>query len=842
MEYVKDNRKKYPTEKQLEKLAHPQMQPQKYPDFEKRLQNSQRRLQIQRDQELSKIVLSKELQEREQKELEIALVISKELYDKEEFEKQKEIEFRSLKRVENLLCADRNLENKSIDNPIKSEIEFQKRSQKELEKQLQEGIQKQLLEYGLLQGQLEMQLKEQIRVQLQEHAKLQEQLKDQYENNFSEHIKFREQTRNHLIDQNDLKNRAKGHLDEQEKLRKRAEIYLIEQNQFNEQSKIHLEGYRQLQEELKQQTKDHLTYQNQLKKKTESQLEEQKQLHNELKKNTENQLKEQCQLHGELKKNIENQLEEQQKLKKKTENQLEDQQKLHVKLKKNIENQLEDQQKLRNELKKNTENQLEEQQKLHAELKKNIETQLEDQQKLHNELKKNTENQLKNKTEDQQKLCDDLKRQIQDNFVDQHQFRRQIEDHLDEQKQLISQLRCQIQDHALLIEIMRERSERYLQDQAQFQNQMRQQALNQLQEQIQLHEQIHNQLKDQISRRDIKSLPNILDFNSWDVSEFDDNGFKTGLNLVNKNFLSESGLREIIREKSIISDVSLYTISASFYNGLGDSSLEFAKGINQIIITTTRIMQKLVQLIDENDNYVIYEFLPETKADKLKMMFDMMITGFHTQLTDKSTVSGILDIDRVIEQFSKLLNDNSSNLKNHQIIDLRSLLDNLRDFEHKILNDRSLPLLAWQQLMMKYLTMINMIKLVLKDTYESSDDKQLLIANIFSHDLFDLSRQISGFFEMFHKIGLFLTILVDAINGETPDQLTDNIENGSKWWTDHLILLFDYHKALIFNDQNVVDKIKNKLSMMEIPPNLDHIFILYENLLMKKTLYETLNK
>ena len=67
------------------------------------------------------------------------------------------------------------------------------------------------------------------------------------------------------------------------------------------------------------------------------------------------------------------------------------------------------------------------------------------------------------------------------------------------------------------------------------------------------------------------------------------------------------------------------------------------------------------------------------------------------------------------------------------------------------------------------------------------------------------------------------------------------ISNDQKWWNEHIILNFDYHKAIILNDIIIIDKIKNKLSILETPPNLNEMINLCYNLINTKNMYSVLD-
>ena len=95
---------------------------------------------------------------------------------------------------------------------------------------------------------------------------------------------------------------------------------------------------------------------------------------------------------------------------------------------------------------------------------------------------------------------------------------------------------------------------------------------------------------------------------------------------------------------------------------------------------------------------------------------------------------------------------------------------------------------------------------------------------------------------MFYNTGIFLTMFIDVITANKSIEV-DNANLKSRdlrWWNEHIILTFDYHKALALNDVPTYKKIKDKLCILETPPNLDKMFEIYDNL-FNKDLYKVLN-
>ena len=340
----------------------------------------------------------------------------------------------------------------------------------------------------------------------------------------------------------------------------------------------------------------------------------------------------------------------------------------------------------------------------------------------------------------------------------------------------------------------------------------------------------------------------ITSFNDWNKSDFDDEyNINQNLNIVHKKYFSENNFVKInkIASENLQSSSLSNILNHSFYNVLNKDFKNINDCIFKIVIPTTKQLLKLVKLSDESGKFIKYSYPPLVNDDKLKMLFDMMITGFNTQLNEFSSSSGILDKDKLKSQFMLLIEDYKSiiDVSNYDklIVMISDIFSSI-----KILLKDNLPLLSWQQLMTKYFTMTNMINLTLKDVYENNDhDQKLINANIFVYDYHNLSRQISGFIELFYNIGVFLTIFTDIINFNKSDDI-DNIDNikiksnDLKWWNEHIILIFDYHKALALNDNIISKQIENKLSSLEIHPNLTKMIDIYDNLI-NKDIYKVLN-
>ena len=311
----------------------------------------------------------------------------------------------------------------------------------------------------------------------------------------------------------------------------------------------------------------------------------------------------------------------------------------------------------------------------------------------------------------------------------------------------------------------------------------------------------------------------ITNFNDWNKSDFDDEyNINPEINIVHKKYLSEL-INKSIKSNQDVSE-QLSNFNTVFYNN--DNSKE--ELIFKNIIASTKTLLKLVHLSDESGKFIKYEFPPLTNDDKMKMLFDMIITGFNTQLNEHGSLSGILDISKIKSQFITLID--KSILKSNSREKLKLMLDNIFN---KYL-DKSI--LSWQQLMIKYFTMINMINPTLTDIYKSDNsDEKLTKANIFVHDYHNLAKQISSFLEIFHNIGIFLTTFINMISAGKIAEIKLKT-NDLKWWNQHLILIFDYHKSLILKDIDNNKKIKEKLSILEIPPDLINTFDIYNNLMV----------
>jgi hypothetical protein len=359
---------------------------------------------------------------------------------------------------------------------------------------------------------------------------------------------------------------------------------------------------------------------------------------------------------------------------------------------------------------------------------------------------------------------------------------------------------------------------------------------------------INSSMKEIFDLRTCQKLENnemidINTFNNWNISDFDDDyNINEGINIAHKKYFSENNLVEInkIVKDNIEIPQSIYALNMSFYTNILEKNPKkdiFNPYSDEImfktIITTTKYLLSLVNLIDKSDKFIKYNFPPITNNDKLKMLFDMIITGFNTQLNERGSLSGILDMNNLKLQFIALLNNHKNIIKTDEYNKLKTVIDNIFN--------SSQNLLSWQQLMVKYFTMINMINSTLKDIYKSENDN-LIRTNTFIYDYHNLSRQINGFIEMFYNIGIFLTMFINIINKS--DEHVEHYElksNNLKWWNEHIILIFDYHKSLVLNDIVISEKIKNKLSILEIAPNLIKMFDIYNNLINNKDLYKILN-
>jgi hypothetical protein len=356
---------------------------------------------------------------------------------------------------------------------------------------------------------------------------------------------------------------------------------------------------------------------------------------------------------------------------------------------------------------------------------------------------------------------------------------------------------------------------------------------------------INSSMKEILDLRTYQKIEstNIVDintFNNWIISEFDDNyNINEGINIAHKKYFSENNLVEI--NKIVKDEISQSMLNTIFYTNILKKNTEKDifdpyrdETLFKNIIITTKYLLNLVNLTDSADKFIKYDFPPITNNDKLKMLFDTMITGFNTQLNERGSLSGILDMDMLKLQFITLLDNHKNIIESDKYNTLKTVLDNIFNSLQKLFKN-GLPLLSWQQLMVKYFTMINMINPTLKDIYKS-ENENLIKANTFIYDYNNLSKQISGFMELFYNIGIFLSKFIDTINKQ--DNYDELKPNDLKWWNEHIILIFDYHKSLVLDDVVISEKIKNKLNILESPPNLNKMVDIYNNLI--KNLYKTL--
>jgi hypothetical protein len=349
--------------------------------------------------------------------------------------------------------------------------------------------------------------------------------------------------------------------------------------------------------------------------------------------------------------------------------------------------------------------------------------------------------------------------------------------------------------------------------------------------------------------KDVKIL-NVETFNEWQTSDYDEHyNINKDINIVHKQYFSENNLTEI-QKSTNNKDLSglLGILNISFYSNLWDEPPKnLDKSIYQMVISTTKHLIKSVNLL-EDDKIVKYKFPPVNSSDKLKLLFDMIITGFNTQLTERGSLSGILKINKIVLELQSLLENYVTYISNDNMSKLKLILDNIS----LLITDNDKELLSWQQLMIKYFTMINMIKIRLRDIYESEkfslqdpDYYEILAkVNIFIHDYLDLGKQISQFIIFYYEIGSFLTSFISSLTlrdqkfklGEIN---TINSTENLKWWNEHIILILDYYKSLALNDE-IHSKIKSKLCILEVPPKLIELFEMYDTL-MNKNIYDVLD-
>lgn len=339
----------------------------------------------------------------------------------------------------------------------------------------------------------------------------------------------------------------------------------------------------------------------------------------------------------------------------------------------------------------------------------------------------------------------------------------------------------------------------------------------------------------------------INNFNSWTISDYDNiNGINKTLNIVHKKYLYNSVImadRRIIKLLGNHRNVDILSLNIINYlrysNMLNidnsfDSSLILESSLNGI----QKIFQEYAEVISVTGDSISYTYLPITNADKLKMLFDIIITGRYT--------NGFLDINKLIEQFAILLANAKQHIKNeNEVNKLKDILDNIK----MLLKDDN-NLISWHQLISAYQKMASAIYPSLKEIFAKNikDESNILLheTNILIHEFYNLGRQIGSFFAFFYAITYFFHYFLDAIlgeNNEKPKEMNDIFEIHVEWWKDHALLITDYNKAAALDDEAALKDIENEISTSytHITYIMEETFILFYRLIKVRNLYSILD-
>jgi hypothetical protein len=316
------------------------------------------------------------------------------------------------------------------------------------------------------------------------------------------------------------------------------------------------------------------------------------------------------------------------------------------------------------------------------------------------------------------------------------------------------------------------------------------------------------------------SCPVITDFNKWNEGDYnEESGFHPNVNVIHKEYTIDRDqitkeyeyylgqIKEIFEFTPVshygdyLSDFLHCRISCAIRNFLGkDSESEVLEKNKKYLEKSTYHLELLARLVNKEGQRIHYDFIPETLRDKIRFLFDMLITGKHTSLTDKGKISGIFDPLEIVTLFEQLSVDVTE--KNQKII------TNLKNF---LIRMKKNTAMAWYQSFDIYQNMVGELCPMLRQIYDMDTSdlhymKSLHEANAFIRDFYDIGEQIGIFWCLLYSIIAFLDDLLIANNPSTLEQIEFLHKVQMHWWRKHIIMMIDYAKAVVLGDDKIHER------------------------------------
>lgn len=311
----------------------------------------------------------------------------------------------------------------------------------------------------------------------------------------------------------------------------------------------------------------------------------------------------------------------------------------------------------------------------------------------------------------------------------------------------------------------------------------------------------------------------IDNFNPWNISDY--NGDKT-INIVHKKYFYNSIAinKPPLKNSKAIDILTLNIVNYLRFSNILNYNLMLEDSLNGI----QKIFQEYAEIIAVTGDKISYTYLPITNADKLKMLFDIIITGRYT--------NGSLDTIKLIEQFDIMLEN--AKLPNND--KLKLILDKIKTL---LVNDQHLT--SWHHLIFSYQKITTTIYPMMKNCLQHNDS--LEETNLLIHQFCQLGQQIGTFLGFFYGIVYFLHYFLDVIEGKDNiiREIPEIFDIQLTWWKNHVLLICDYYKASALEDKEALKDISHELDNFYTYISSVETFVLFHHLIKVRKFYTVLD-